>query len=376
MTTVLRIGIDAHMLGSRETGNETYIRGLLTGLTGCAGDECFFVYVEHPDALPFVVRDHPRIRVIPLASRSSIRRLGWELPRRAHLDRLDVLHVTYNAPLRLPRTCARVVTIHDLSFEHFPEFFAPHLRLLLKLSVPRSARAADAVLVDSEFVKRDLVATYRLAPDKIAVTHAAVEAEFRRVDEAAALDPIRAKYRTGARFILGVGNLQPRKNWLRLIEAFAQAKQEHRLPHTLVIVGPRAWQSEQVVAAAQGLDDAVVFTGYVPTSDLVLLYNAAEVFVYPSLYEGFGLPVLEAMACGTPVITSNVSALPEIAGDAALLVNPYATQDIAAALVRVVSDEAYRAELRARGLARAREFSWERTAAQTLPVYRKVAGGR
>ena len=177
--------------------------------------------------------------------------------------------------------------------------------------------AAQQVITDTENAKRDLVQTYHLSPDKITVTHYAAGAQFRRISDQDSLNAIRARYGTGERFILAVGNLQPRKNLERLIQALAHAKAEGGLPHKLVIVGQRAWRDAPILKAAQGLANEVLLTGYVPADDLPLLYNAAEVFVYPSLYEGFGLPVLEAMACGTPVIASNVSSLPEIAGDAA-----------------------------------------------------------
>lgn len=369
----MNIGIDAHMLGHNETGNETYVLELVRALARIESHDTFLVYVENPAVVPAEVQSAPHMRVVPYVTRSGARRLLRELPQRAAQDNLDVLHISYNAPLRLPAHCALVVTIHDISFEHFPEFFSLHLRTFLHASVPRSARAAELVITDTASAKHDLVMTYRLAPDKISVTHYAAAPQYQRIRDEGAIEQIRMHYGTGARFILAVGNLQPRKNLERLIRAFAQAQPEHALPHKLVIVGQRLWQDAPILQAARGLGDKVILTGYVPAADLPLLYNAAEIFVYPSLYEGFGLPVLEAMACGTPVITSNVSSLPEIAGDAAHLVDPYNVSEIAAALVRVSQDEAYRAELSGRGLAQARLYSWERTAQQTLAVYRAAA---
>lgn len=369
----MNIGIDAHMLGHNETGNETYILELVRALARRESHDTFLVYVEKPDALPTEVRTAPHIRIVPYMTRSGARRLLRELPQRAAQDNLDVLHISYNAPLHLPAHCALVVTVHDISFEHFPEFFSLHLRTFLHASVPRSARAAQMVITDTASAKHDLVMTYQLAPDKIAVTHYAAAPQFRHITDPAAVQVIRTRYNTGSRFILAVGNLQPRKNLERLIEAFAQAKREYALPHKLVIVGQRLWREAPILQAARELGENVILTGYVPAEDLPLMYNAAEIFVYPSLYEGFGLPVLEAMACGTPVITSNVSSLPEIAGDAAHLVDPYSVAEIATALVRVSQDAAYRAELSERGLAQARLYSWERTAQQTLEVYHAAA---
>ncbi len=368
----MNIGIDGHMIGRNETGNETYIVELVRALAARAGTDRFFVYVERPDALAKLVQDAPHVSLVPLDSQSGARRLLWELPRRAARDRLDVLHVSYNAPLQLPPDCALVVAVHDISFEHFSHFFSRRLRALLRASVPRSVRAAQRIITLAEYSKRDLVKTYHIPPEKVVVTPAAAGRQFRRIEDPAALKEVRRRYRTGERFMLAVGNLQPRKNWERLIRAFVRAKHARGFPHKLVIVGQRWWREAPILDAARAADD-VVLTGYVPADDLPLLYNAAEAFAYPSLFEGFGLPVLEAMACGTPVITSNVSALPEIAGDAALLVDPYREEDLAAAIERVTGDAAVRAELRGRGLLRARAFTWERTAALTLEIYHDAA---
>jgi glycosyltransferase involved in cell wall biosynthesis len=368
----MNIGIDAHMLGHNETGNETYILELARALAKRDSGDTFILYLESPDALPPEIATASQVRVVRYIARSGVRRLLWELPQRAAQDRLDVLHLSYNAPPRMPASCALVVTIHDISFEHFPEFFSPQLRAFLKFSVPRSAHAAHQVITDTEDAKNHLMQTYGLAGEKITVTHYAAGAQFRRIEDPALLEGVRAKYNTGEPFILAVGNLQPRKNWTRLIRSFLQAKRAARLPHKLVIVGQRLWRDAAILEAAHDDPDAVILTGYVPAEDLPLLYNAAQMFAYPSLYEGFGLPVVEAMACGTPVITSNVSCMPEIAGDAALLVNPYHEAEIAAALVRLASDAEYRAELGALGLARARAFAWERTAQQTLEVYHRA----
>jgi len=369
----MNIGIDAHMLGHNETGNETYILELLRAIAARDTGDTFFVYVENPGALAAEIWKAAHFRLVPYSTRSGARRLLWELPRRAAQDRLDVLHLSYNAPLNLPAACALVVTIHDISFEHFPQFFSRRLRTFLRVSVPRSAYAAQQIITDTEHAKRDLINTYHLPADKITVTHYAAGEQFHPISDPAALHAVRARYATGERFILAVGNLQPRKNLERLIRAFALAKQENALPHKLVIVGQRFWREAPILQAARSLQEEVVLTGYVPAADLPLLYNAADVLAYPSLYEGFGLPVLEAMACGTPVITSNVSSLPEIAGDAAHLIDPRNVQEIADALVRVTTDTTYRAELRARGMAQAQFFSWERTAQQTLAVYHSAS---
>lgn len=369
----MNIGIDAHMLGHQETGNETYVLELVRALAQRESADTFFVYVENPAALPQVVGSVPHMRVKQLRTRSGATRLLREFPQRAAQDRLDVLHFSYNAPLRLPSACATVVTIHDISFEEHPEWFPRRLRTFLKWSVPRSARMAAAVTTDTECARDDIVRLYRLPAAKVQVTPYAAHRRYQPLTDGGALAATRAKYNTSERFVLAVCNMQPRKNLVRLMQAFAQAKSNYALPHKLVLVGQQLWLTGGVLAQARALGEDVVLTGYVPDADLPLLYNAADVFVYPSLYEGFGLPVLEAMACGTPVITSNISSLPEVAGDAARLVDPYNVDEIALALYEMMCDEGARMEWRTRGLARARLFTWERTAEQTVQVYHLTA---
>ena len=371
----MNIGIDAHMLGHNETGNETYILELVRALAQQKTNDTFFVYAEQLDALPREVHDAPHMRVMHYKTRSSVVRLLRELPERAARDQLDVLHLSYNAPLTLPASCALVLTIHDISFEEHPEWFPRKLRAFLKWSVRRSAQMARAILTDTECARADLVRLYRLPPEKITVTHYAADARFHPIADTRALAAIRAKYKTSDHFVLAVGNMQPRKNLARLMQAFAQVKRAHKIEHKLVLVGQQLWLAQEVLEQARLLGDDVILTGYVPDADLPLLYNAADVFCYPSLYEGFGLPVLEAMACGTAVITSNTSSLPEVAGDAALLVNPYAVDEIANALHQILTNRARREQLQLEGIARARLFSWERTARQTEQVYQHAANG-
>jgi glycosyltransferase involved in cell wall biosynthesis len=368
----MNIGIDAHMLGHNETGNETYVLELVRALTARENGNRYFIYVEMPDALPEEVRIAPGVYVRRYSTRSSMQRLIQELPSRAEHDKLDVLHISYNAPLRLPPHCALVVTIHDISYEEHPAWFPRRLRAFLRVSVPRSARAAQHILTDTECAKADLVRIYHLPAEKIQVTPYAADARFHPMENQGALDHVRAKFNTSEQFVLAVGNVQPRKNLVRLMRAFAQAKQQYQLPHRLVLVGGTLWNALPILQEATALGDAVLMTGYVPAPELPLLYNAADLFCYPSLYEGFGLPVLEAMACGTPVITSNVSSLPEVAGDAARLVNPCDTDALAQAIGEVLTQPDAKPMWRAKGLARARLFSWERTAQQTLEGYRQA----
>ncbi len=364
----MRIGIDAHMLGHFETGNETYIRELVRALVELESGDEFFILVEDEAYAPISPRSN--CHIIRISTRSAVRRLLFDLPRLARKWRFDLLHVTYNAPFVSP--CPFVVTVHDVSFARHPEFFSLRDRWVLNTLVPRSVRRARAILTDTEFAKRDLIEIYHLAAEKIVVTPYAAGAQFRPHEDRSLLAAIRKKYQTSEHYLLAVGNLQPRKNLGRLIEAYAQAVREDHIAAKLVLVGQQLWGGVEVVRAveANGLTDRVVFAGFVPEDELVLLYNAASVFVLPSLYEGFGLPVIEAMACGTPVIASNVSALPEVTGDAALLVDPCDINDLAEALARATLDRALHSEMKAKGLDRASRFSWRETAQKTLIAYR------
>jgi glycosyltransferase involved in cell wall biosynthesis len=361
------------MLGQNETGNEKYILELVRHAPRQAPAHRFFVYVEYPEAVPAQVRAYPNVRVVPLKTHSAAARLAWELSRRAATDALDVLHVSYNAPLQLPPKCGLVVTIHDISFETHPEWFPARLRWFLKASVRRSARAARQIITLSEWCRADLIQTYGLETERVWVTHAAASEAFHPNVPRADLDAIRKKYHTGEHFILAVGNVQPRKNHLRLQQAFALARARGMLSHKLVLAGQAHWRAEAVLEYARALGDAVVWTGYVPDAELPMLYNAAEMFCYPSLFEGFGLPVLEAMACGVPVITSNVTALPEVVGEAAYLTDPYDVEALAQALYVLARDANARDTWRERGLARAKQFSWARMADQTVAVYERAA---
>lgn len=369
----MRVGLDAHMIGARETGNETYVRGLIGALPGVAPDLRYVLYTASPDLARQGLSDAPVARTRLLRPASPWIRLPIGLPLAARRDRLDVLHVTYHAPPRSP--CRTVVTVHDLSFMAFPNTFGPRDLLVLSTLVPLSARRARAVIVPSEHTRRDLIRAYGLPPDKIVVTPEAADARFSPSEDAGADRAVVRRLGLVRPYILALGTLQPRKNFERLVEAYAALRRSGRTDHHLVIVGKagRAAARLRERIARLGLEERVHLRGYLAAADVPAVYRAATCFVFPSLYEGFGLPVLEAMACGTPVIASNQAAVPEVAGDAAVLVDPYRVGELAGAIERVLADPALRARLRAGGLARAATFSWEETARRTAEVYRAAA---
>jgi glycosyltransferase involved in cell wall biosynthesis len=371
MRCEMRVGIDAHCLGQKKTGNETYTYGLVKYLAGLEQDGIeYTVYVgggrEGETRLPS--REWVRSKVIRPANPFVRIPIGFAIQSRA--QKLDVLHAQYLLPHHL--RCRTVLTVHDVLYERFPEYFTRWDYYRHKIGVPWSCRRADHVITVSETSKRDLVELYELDASQVSVTYQGPDECFRPLDRVVARNQVRARYGIEQEFLLYVGAIQPRKNIPRLLSAFARVKAERKLPHKLVIVGPKAWKTRGAFEALENnpAKRDVIVTGYVPREDLPHFYNAAEAFVYVSLCEGFGLPVVEAMACGAPTVTSRGSSLEEVAGDAAVLVDASDEQAIAGAIEKVLLDCELRAVLRERGLARSKEFSCRKMATQTQEIYR------
>lgn len=370
----MHIGIDAHAIGAQQGGNETYIRNLIVALAELDQTHQYTLYFSAAQAAEvwrnryanFAVRllppPTPLVRV-PLA-------LALELRRRP----VDVLHVQYTAPPFCPAPV--VTTIHDLAFEHLPETFTRRGKAQLRLTVRRTARQAAHILTVSEFSRQDILKTYGIPPDKVTVTHNGCEAQFtpHPTSEREA-ETIKQKFGITRDYLLAVGSLQPRKNLVRLLRAYAQLReQQPGFQLQLVIVGRQLWLYQEILREIRQQNFAadVIVTGYADDEDLPALYRSAVALVYPSLFEGFGLPPLEAMACGTPVITSDSSSLPEVVGDAGILVNPYDEGELAQAMWRITNDAARRAQLRQAGLQQAQRFTWAAAAAKTWAVYQAI----
>jgi glycosyltransferase involved in cell wall biosynthesis len=289
--------------------------------------------------------------------------------------RLDLVHDPNGiAPFFGPRRGARrVVTLHDAFTYVQPQAQNWLDNWRYRWQLPRALRRADAVITVSACSRRDIAAHLGLAAERIAVIPEGVEAHFRPVPDCPARRATLARYGIAPPYLLYLGGINARKNVARLLEAYARLR-ERRPGIALVIAGKRQWLTGEIDATFErlALGDAVRFTGYVEDADLPALYSAAEAFVFPSLYEGFGLPPLEAMACGTPVVTSRVSALPELVGDAAVMIDPYDVPGLAAAIERVLTDDALRTDLRRRGLARSCQFTWRRAAGETLAIYNSI----
>ena len=374
----MHIAIDAHSVGTGLAGNETYAANLVEALAEVDRENRYTVYVTRAEAEARFGGRWPNVSVRRTLPHTPLVRIPVTLSAELRRRPVDLLHVQYTAPPLAP--CPVVATVHDLSFEHLPETFKRRSRVQLRLTVRATARRAAHVIAPSEYTRRDLVETYGLDPGRVTAIPLAVSPRFRPVEDEGGLARVRRRYGIAGEYVLAVGSIQPRKNLGRLVRAYSalrRARGRSNLPQ-LVLVGKNAWLYGETLRAieAEGLGDSVVMTGYVREGDLPALYSGALCFAYPSYFEGFGLPPLEAMSCGAPVLTGNLTSLPEVVGDAGLTVDPFDTDALADALARLVDDAALRAELRGRGLRRARGFDWRDTARMTLQVYRRVMSDR
>lgn len=368
----MRFAVDAHAIGRHLTGNEVYIRSLLKSFGGLAPD-CEFVAYISEDAARAYIPERIKTREV---SRNPFLRLGLDLSMKVRQDRPDVLHVQYTAPVACPVPV--VATVHDVSFLEHPEYFTRARAWQLKHTVGRTVMRATRILTGTEYARSSILKVYGdLDDDKVVVAPLAAAPEFRPTSQQSASAIVRDRFQLEGPFILSVGDIQPRKNHIGLIKAFEKLVRAcPQLKHQLVIAGKETWFAEHVNEAvrASGVEDRIRFCGFVSDADLLQLYNACELFVFPSYYEGFGLPVLEAMACGRAVVCANTTALPEVADGAAILFDPYVTDEIARAMKDVLLAPDLRVRMERLGLQRAAYFSWQKTAARTLDVFREVAG--
>ncbi len=374
----MRVAIDAHMVGEQETGNETYtlnlVRALLALPAEARGDSEILLYTPYPERLRARLTPEATVTIRRIRPAAAPLRIPFGMPLAAARDRLNLLHVTYIAPPL--GACPRVVSVHDISYEFYPAYFSPRDRLMLRALVPFSLRRAARIITISEYSRREIITRYRLPPERVSVTYLAAAEDYRPVRDRSILAALRDHYGLAERYVLALGNLQPRKNLARLVDAYVGLRRAGQLAGVqLVLAGKAQWRESELFTAVRqsGLEGEILFPGYVADGDLPALYSGALAFVYPSLYEGFGLPPLEAMACGTPVICSNAASLPEVVGAAALTVPPADTDALARTLAQVVNTPELGNDLRHKGLRRAAGFSWRRCAEETLAVYREAA---
>jgi len=369
------IGIDAsRATAARRTGTENYSLHLIRELLALGGGghrfRLYFNQALPPDiSLPGAER-----RVIPFPRLWTHLRLSWEMA----IHPPDLLFVpSHVLPLVHPRRC--VVTVHDLGYHYYPEAHTLFQNAYLRWSTRYNARTASRVLADSEATCQDLIRYYQIPEEKIRVVYPGRDESLARVTDPATLSAVSARYGLFGPYLLYVGTLHPRKNLARLVQAFASLPDSLRSQFPglrLVLAGQKGWLYQDIMDQVHklGLKSRVVLTGYVPDEDLPALLSGALAFAFPSLYEGFGFPVLEAMACGVPVVCSDSSSLPEVAGDAALLVDPLDIDALAGALAQVMVDEGLRRRLVGRGFQRIQRFSWRRCAQETWQVLADVLG--
>ncbi len=379
----MRVAIDYTAAVYQSAGIGRFVRSLVHALAEIDNrTEYLLVFADPPQGIRPPVPDAPnfRTRRIPLSERTLTalwHRLGIPLPVELITGPVDVFH-SPNFVLPPVRRPAKVLTVHDLAFLLRPECAEAKLRDYLEKTVPQSVARADFILADSVNTQDDLICLLGVPPAKVEVVPGGVDSIFAPMDAPELLEQTRLRLSGGAPFILSVGMIEPRKNLVRLIDAFELLKTRHPLPHRLVLAGKRGWLSEGIYRRAQNspVSSDILFPGFVAEAGLPALYSAADLFAYPSLYEGFGLPPLEAMACGTPVVASSSASLPEVVGGAALMVDPENTEELADAMARMLLDTETRSQMVARGLDQSKQFTWRASAERMLAVYKRLSAKR
>ncbi len=367
----MRIGIDARLTHYRPAGISRYTSQLIEGLARLDSGDEFIILQSYKAKKPLL--DSPNFTMRRVLTPSHHRLEQLILPIEISTMGLDVLH----SPDFIPpfhRNCRSVITIHDLVFILYPHFLSKDAARYYG-QIDQAVRHTDAIIAVSEATKRDIMRLVGVPESKITVIYEAASPIFRPIDATDVRKRVSDRFGVHGDFLLFVSTIEPRKNVPTLLKAMRQLIDDYRTEVKLVLAGEKGWLYDDVFRLVNDLqlEDDVVFLGRVSTEELLWLYNSAQALVAPSIYEGFGLPPLEAMACGTPVVVSNVSSLPEVVADAGLLIDPYDVDEITVAMWRVLTDEDLRATLIEKGLKRAGHFSWDKAAEQTLELYHSLA---
>lgn len=369
----MHIGIDASTIGT-QGGPRTYVLNLIDYLLKIDRENEYVIFYnsgEHLGRFP-----QAKEVVVPFANPAT--RLFREHLLMAYYykkERLDIIHNPKSA-ISLLKPCKTVTTIFDLIPVTNPETEKWMARAYWKVQIPIAARYADFVITSSEFAKKEIINRYGTRGDRIKVIPISYNSNCRPIEPGPETEAVKKRYSIPDKYILYVGTIQPRKNISTLIKAYSSLAKSGRITHKLVITGRKGWLYDPLfeLIKNEGMEEKAIFTGFVPDEELPYIYNRADIFVYLSLFEGFGIPPLEAMACGVPVICSNTTSLPEVAGDAGILVAPTDQKAVEEAILKIIQSPSLREEMREKGLIQAGRFSWERTARETLDVYREVAG--
>jgi glycosyltransferase involved in cell wall biosynthesis len=370
----LRIGIDIRSLVFTRAGINRYTENLIRSLLEIDVANEYALFSNTKSCYDWSSYSNAQEVIVRLPHFGRITEKIWEeilLP--PNLKRMDVFHSPrYMLPKKKP--CKFVVTVHDLAFKKLPHIFVKRTVKYFSNLLEDSIQKADKIIAVSHNTKEDLLRLFNVRDDKVEVIYEGVNENYKVTTDCETLEHARSKYSLPEKFILYVGTIEPRKNLVGLIKAFHKLKEKKAIEHRLVIAGGKGWLYNDVFEAVErlGLTQDIIFTGYVEESELPTLYNLSDLFVYPTLYEGFGLPVLEAMACGVPVICSEVSSLPEVAGNAAIVVNPYDSDEIAEAIAHILENSSLKDTLIEKGIRRASMFTWQETARETLNLYQKL----
>jgi glycosyltransferase involved in cell wall biosynthesis len=372
----VRVAIDYTPAIRQTAGIGRYTRGLVEALAELDRENQYVLFCAGDTPTRTAWPPNFLVRRSAIPSRwlaAGWNKIGLPLPAEVLTGNCDLFHSPdfVLPPLRKARG---IVTVHDLSFMRLPQCADPGLRAYLEKAVPKAVATAHRILADSWNTRNDLIDLLQVHPAKVSVVNGAVDKTFAPVVDPERLDQVRSQYHLYQRFVISVGTLEPRKNYPRLISAYARLHRDTGLPHQLVIVGKPGWLYDDVYerVRAEGMAEHVRFLGFVPDCDLAALYTMADLMVFPSLYEGFGIPPLEAMACGTPVLSSNNSSLPESVGSAALTVNAEDTGAIADAMAQVLGNSGLRTQLIELGRLRAGQFTWHAAARSLLTAYRQA----
>lgn len=365
----MRIAIDVRALTKQPTGTGYYLKNLLDEFA--RAEEIHTYYLCSSRSFSYTAPENTS-RFISIIQRGFPGNLWLQLqvPQLIKKHQIDLFHSPFGV-ISFRVNCATINTVHDLAFQFYPNLTDLKNRILLPRLVPKSLNLATAIIVDSEATKHELIYLYKIPDRKISVIHLAAGSQYHQFPKDIARKTIMDKYHFNSPFILFVGTLEPRKNISILLKAYQQLSPELRNQYKLVLVGKKGWKHQSIfdLVAELKIQEQIIFTGYVPEEDLPVFYNAASIFVYPSLYEGFGLPVIDAMSCGLPVITSNTSSMPEIVSYAGILIAPDDLSGLTTAITSLLTDRELSNHIAEKAITRARLFSWRETALKTLETY-------
>ena len=370
----MRIGINASSLKNAHSGIANYLLNLVLNLKKVDQRNEYVLFFGSEKNVPGQIAGAGvECNISKMPTTNQALKILWAhfmLPLKLKRMKIDLFHEPASAA-PLFNSCNTVVTVHDIAYERIPHCYRFRDRAYFRALSKKGLERANRIIAVSHSTKNDIVDRYSISPGKIRVIYEGIDEIYRRLHDKERCKNIRKFYKIDRDFILYVSGITPRKNLVRLIKAFKILKDRKEIDSLLVFVGEKAWWSEEVFeeVKSSGMENDVIFCGYVPKEHLLCLYSEASVFVFPSLYEGFGLPVLEAMACGCPVVASNTSSLPEICGGAGLLFDPLDVEGLSDAIYRVITDSSLRQDLIEKGIERTRAFSWRRSAEETLAVY-------